>query len=90
MKAYDVVAYTYQAQTICPGCAVNEANHWLLKDGVKIGYMIAEQALDAWADIAKIDRDEEHTFDSDNFPKVVFASQIEDAEKCDECWEPLA
>lgn len=90
MKAYDIVAYTYQAQTICPTCALGAANYWLAEDGVKVPYLVAEDALNAWATSAKIDREDEYTFDTDDFPKVVFAAQIDSQpEACNECWDAI-
>lgn len=89
MKAYDIVAYTYQAEQICRVCALDTANTVLAEDGVKVPYLISEDALEAWATSAKIDRWEEHTFDSDDFPKVLFASQFDDVERCDRCGESI-
>jgi hypothetical protein len=36
-----------------------------------------------------IDREDERTFDSDTFPKVVFADQIEGGEYCGGCGTEL-
>jgi hypothetical protein len=87
--ATDIVAYTYQAEILCRDDMLDAANAWLTKDGVKVPYLIVEDALNAWAVSAKVDRDDEHTYDSDEFPKVVFASQVEDDETCTHCGEPI-
>ena len=76
MKAYDIVGYTFDADTYCPECVLDIANEWLYADGVKVGYMRVEDALDAWATSAKITRDDEWTFDSGDFPKVVFCDSV--------------
>ena len=90
MKAYDIVGYTFDADTYCPECVLDIANEWLYADGVKVGYMRVEDALDAWATSAKITRDDEWTFDSGDFPKVVFCDSVEDdTEVCGNCFEPL-
>jgi hypothetical protein len=45
--------------------------------------------LDERAEALGIDTDDERSYDSDDFPKVVFASQVEDAEYCGSCHELL-
>jgi hypothetical protein len=89
VKAYDVLAFTYKADIFCDGCMLASANAWLAEDGVKVPYLITEDALDAWATSIRLDRDDEFSFDSDDFPKVVFASQVEDTEWCGECGEEI-
>lgn len=90
MKAYDIVGYTFCADLVCPDCMLDLANSWLILDGLKVEYMITEDALDAWAVSAKIVRDDEWMFDSDEFPKVVFADSVEDeTERCGVCYESL-
>jgi hypothetical protein len=89
MKAYDIVAYTYKAETLCDSCTLNVTNAWLEADGVKVPYLITEDALNAWATSIRLDREDEYAFDSDDFPKVVFAAQIEDVENCGQCGEEI-
>lgn len=79
MNATDVVAYTYQADVWHPSCVVGDYDPWR---GV-------EAELDAWADRAGIDREDETTFDSDDFPKVVFASDLTGDEMCPGCLEGI-
>lgn len=91
--ATDIVAYTYHAELLCPSCVVgnmvsdehnaqsetmNNATHYLAD---------AETNLDAMAKAVGIDRYNEHSYDSDDFPKVVFSSQANDTdwEHCDQC-----
>ena len=92
MKAYDIVGYTFCADVVCPECMLDLANEWLYADGLKVGYMIVEDALDAWATSVKITRDDEWTFDSSEFPKVIFADSVwgnEEPEHCGVCHELL-
>jgi len=65
-KTFDIVAYTYQADTYCPECIVKVMNWSPMADRAS-----AEMALDDIAMVAGIDRYNETAFDSNNFPKVV-------------------
>jgi hypothetical protein len=85
MHAIDVIAYTYNADTYCPHCvavAFERTEGPSLFDG-------AEAILDARATEAGIDRYAEETFDSGDFPKVVFASMVEGDENCGSCHSRL-
>lgn len=77
MKSSDVAAYTYKADVYHPGCAVLEV---LKTDGLE-GHGLSsdnEDALDLLARFRGIDRMDETSFDSDDFPKVVFFDQVSD------------
>lgn len=79
MHATDIVAYTYQAETLCPGCIMAKFN----ADG-RLGDDV--ETVLAWhAKVRGIDHEDERSFDSGDFPKVVFASQIEPCGECDDC-----
>ncbi len=88
-----IVAYTYQAEQLCPDCVMARFN----ADG-RLGSDV-ETVLDWHAKVLGIDRQDEYSFDSGDFPKVIFASQIEgpafdgdtwyDADLCDDCTEPV-
>ena len=41
----DIVAYTYAAAIFCPDCTLRVANNALEVDGVKVPYLIVEDAL---------------------------------------------
>jgi hypothetical protein len=43
---------------------------------------IAGQHLDLLARLAGVDREDEYTFDTDDFPKVITADQVQDDEFC--------
>ncbi len=93
MHATEIVGYTFQADRCHPECltlptGVGEAfDGWKLAAGVR---MTTEANLDEIALAFGIDRYDEHTYDSDEFPKVIFASQVEDdTELCGRCGEPL-
>lgn len=80
-KATDIVAYTYNADIYCPACIL-QAMGVLQPNGT------TEWALDSLALDRGIDRYDERTFDSGDFPKVVFASDLE-GELCGMCGEAI-
>jgi hypothetical protein len=85
MRSTDIVAYTYKASIYCPSCVVDE----IQTRGDIIGAYPAGFDTEAWldsaSDIVGIDRYNEWTFDSDNFPKIIFGDQIEEDEYCCRC-----
>lgn len=86
-KGTDIVGYTFQADIYCPACVIEE----MIDAGLAAPAardMGAENALDQCGDAAGIDRYDEYSFDSGDFPKVVFAVQIDD-ETCGRCGNSL-
>lgn len=86
-KAWDIAGYTYRADTYCPECIVVA----LVQAGEAspAGYdMRAEDLLDQIAGANAIDRGDERSFDSGDFPKVIFESDVED-DICAGCGDPL-
>ena len=88
-KAWDIVGYTYRAETLCPDHIVaqltanpGDVNH----ADATIGN--AEAHLDLLARLKGIDRMDEHSFDSGDFPKVIFSSATE-GDTCDKCGAEL-
>ena len=86
ISSYTVVGYVYKADIYCPQHAVER----LCKD---VGAepptgSTYEEELDVIAENLGIDRYDEHTYDSDNFPKVIFADQAEE-DACCICHERL-
>lgn len=82
---FDIVAYMYKADIFQPEDIVehmanNAAVPIHLWPQVLDGNLSAEEALDIIAADAGIDRENESSFDSDDFPKVVFRDQYEDYE----------
>lgn len=90
MRSDTIVAYTYRAETLCEVCTVDKLRKHLPHYGPFAWKASAEDALDSVAKAYGIDRENESSFDSDIFPKVVFADQIDDDEdhnRCDGCGE---
>ena len=93
-KSTDVVAYIYRAEPLCPNCVIQalpigdggEFDGWALAEGVR---MSTEENLSELALAFGIDRDDESSFDSDEFPKVVFDSQLEAGDACGMCNDTL-
>jgi len=94
MKAWTVVGYTFNADTYCPDCIVGvlptgegEAfDGWTLASGVS---MSTEDNLSEIAYAFQIDRMDESSFDSGEFPKVIFASDASESDTCGQCFETL-
>jgi hypothetical protein len=89
MHATDIVAYTYQAANWHPACLIS-----VMVAGGDLSPaardMSVERVLDQHAGAIGIDREDESSFDSDDFPKVVFSSQVEDPEEiCSYCEDSL-
>jgi hypothetical protein len=87
LKSWDIAAYQYKADTYCGTCVVKE----LCKDvGAEPPQgSTHEEELHVIAENLGIERLYESSFDSDDFPKVVFADQIEEDEHCCKCGEEL-
>lgn len=97
MHATTIVAYTYQAEILCPTCTVRAyaGDEFTLVPGS----WSTEQYLDFCAESIQLDREDERSFDSDDFPKVVFADCVmswrdradgpTQVENCYSCGEPL-
>ena len=83
-----VVGYAYMADIWCPGCMAESS----LLEGVKPASV--ELMLDDAATRLGVDRHDEYSFDSGEFPKVVTIGDLdfhgnEGIEICYQCWEEL-
>ena len=92
---HDVVGYTFNAATYCPGCIIDTLptgkgevfDGWAYASGADpVG---TEDNLDEIVAVFGIDRQDEQSYDSDTFPKVVFRDHLDDDERCDSCGETL-
>lgn len=97
MNATTIVAYTFNGDIYCPACIVaalptgegQAFDGWAVSEGVRV---TPEENLSELAYAFGIDRDDEGSFDSGDFPKVVFASQVwgdPDTPHCGQCGEPV-
>lgn len=95
MATTDIVAYTLNADLYCPDCVLDVLptgegqayDGWALAPGADP--MTTEANLDEIAAAFGIDREDEHTFDSNEFPKVVFGDQVESDDHCGSCGEVI-
>lgn len=93
--ATDIVGYTFNADQYCPQCVISalptgdgEAfDGWAVAPGAP--FISTEDNLAEIAEAFGIDRMDEHSFDSSEFPKVIFRSSLEDDEHCGDCGELL-
>ena len=83
MNATTIVGYTYQAENLHPTCAV------LDYAGDTDPFVSVEVELDRYAERIGIDRMDETTFDSGDFPKVIFSSMLDGTETCGRCGDQL-
>jgi hypothetical protein len=77
LKTFDeITGYVFKAETFCPKCLRRK----MYMDGFidkTLKSQQTEDMLDLLADDMKINREDEWTFDSDRFPKVIFKSDAE-------------
>jgi hypothetical protein len=87
-----IVAYDYQATTYCWGCMREIAMRWPgAPTEAEAEHMSTEDILDVIANRRGIDRYDERSFDSGEFPKVIFENQACDElhEHCGDCTDDL-
>lgn len=92
MHATDIVAYAYAADIYCPDCTRHMAEGAISALVGRVVYPSwpTEGTLDVWAAAAMVNRHEEETFDSGDFPKVVFASdEWNESSVCGSCLQPI-
>ena len=74
----EIVAYTYQSDIYCPECVLEVMDHEPPnKNTNSVEDYLNEIASDP---SYPINRNDEHSFDGDIFPKVVLACQLESIE----------
>ena len=83
--ATDIVAYVFQAEILCPHCTAKAVAPLMTPSSLQSPHDIIREVGLAHG----VNVDDEHTFDSDDFPKVVFRSQIEEPEHCGTCHEEI-
>lgn len=84
MKAFDIVGYTFDADNYHGRCLVEMLVHEGHLSPAAVD-MDPEAVFDQDAAASAIDRQDESSFDSGDFPKVIFSSQVEDDEHCGRC-----
>lgn len=83
-----IVGYTYKADNYCPTCVIER----MVRDGDASPAacdMRVETVLDQIADANGIDRYDEATFDSGDFPKVIVRTMRDGDPICGNCGELL-
>jgi hypothetical protein len=83
-----IAGYIYQADILCDECARVLGIKQAQAAGSSMSWGdcgTAEQTLGEWASLEGIQRLDESTFDSDDFPKVILSYQVEGCEICGEC-----
>jgi hypothetical protein len=83
-KSFDIAGYMFQADIVCPHCIAAT-----FQKVPTYGIFNVESLLDDEARYRGIERMVEESFDSDEFPKVVFVDNITEGDVCGECGEEL-
>lgn len=74
--SFDIAGYTYRAEQYTPKGLIERLIKFAAVP-LPEGEITAESMLDQWAKAGGIDRQDETTFDSNEFPKVIFEDQAE-------------
>ncbi|MGE3689388.1 MAG: hypothetical protein AB7J47_23855 [Acidimicrobiia bacterium] len=83
-RSDDLAAYTYRADLYCPACVINAMiTHRDASPPARD--MTAEAVLDQCADAMAIDRSDETSFDSSEFPQPVFLDTVAPDDRCAAC-----
>lgn len=84
----EIAAYLYRADLHCPGCIIDVMI--TARDAAPAARDIpVEDALDHIADAMAIDRHDETTYDSSEYPKVVHRIDLADDDHCGTCHNEL-
>lgn len=81
--ATDIIAYYYGEKTVCPDCTKDLAAPYYLIDSPES--FSTEQVLDTAAKTVGINRHDEDSYTSYEFPKVLYPDDLVDGEKCFVC-----
>lgn len=96
MNASTIVGYTYRAENYCPDHIVAQLTANPGNSGhatARIGGGEIENVdahLDLLARVAGINRKDEDTFDSGDFPKIIYVDQLDEAEACGVGGHPIS
>jgi hypothetical protein len=84
----DIAAYTYRADIYCPACLIEAT----IADGLAAPAardMPTDDVLEQCAGALAIDRDDDTTYDTGEFPKPVFLDWLTSDEACTRCHQRL-
>jgi len=89
MHATEIIGYTFASQIVCKQCLRKKAATVSEANGHNAEFTPLEDLLDRWAKIDGVDREDEDSFDSDDFPKVTFETGDAKHESCGTCYARL-
>ncbi len=86
MQRPHIVGYTYQSDNYCPVCVIcalglGEVTETVEHVDGSVEVITSEQVLDLLAQLRRINRDDETSFDTSEFPKVITRLMV-DADPC--------
>ena len=79
-KSYDIVGYIFNAEKLCAHCVAK-----MYQKVPAVTVRQVEVCLDGEANYLGIDRYDESSFDSNDFPKVIFRDQADYNDLCGIC-----
>ena len=84
-----IIGYTYDAENLCPRCMMDAmtTNPAAWPNCERMLDELAGSGLNPRGEV--INRRDEGSFDSGDFPKVILASMLEEPEQCYQCGERL-
>ena len=90
MSAYSIAGYQYQVEHLCPACTINRVSgNSTAAVEFDNDVLVIENWLRLNAAEQGIDYYDENTYDSSDYPKMIFSHQVESGECCGECGEKL-
>jgi len=84
----EIAAYLYRADLYCPACVI-EAMIAFRDASPAARDLPVEAVLDQCAQARALDRSDETSFDSSEFPKVVLLADVADGDRCGSCGDEL-
>lgn len=87
-SASRIAGYIYNGDLLCLDCIYSDSVSLFWRAGGRVESLSAETNLNATAKYLGIDREDETSFDSNDFPKVIFAASVTDDE-CTRCGDRL-
>ena len=91
----DIIGYTFQADNHCPDCLVDRLIRYGILAPAAVDMRVEDTLDQAWetfgvfATADGATREDESSFDSGTFPKVILAVQAEGDERCGDCGRKL-
>lgn len=81
-KGDDIAGYTWKAENLCLSCITDQLSPCPQGN-------TNEEKLDYLAEFFGVNRNDETSFDSEDFPKPIFISELDTENECSRCGAEL-